>query len=231
MRIHHGLLVLVLVQAAAALIGVQSGWTAETLATKDGRALAYETIEFEPKTPKTAILLRTGSKLTTLKLSEVESSALPPVERDALAAFAKAEKQEGLILFDDEWINRDEHLLKLDKRFTYEKKIHRSGKNVLKVVNPGTTRVTLGLRSGGKGLEFSVEPGKTKALGGLSDGEYSFYFVFETEGDQALDIHQSEKIDFKNVEYTLTMAPDAKNGLKTTPAGTIEIPKEMRRDE
>jgi hypothetical protein len=207
---------------------------AETVATKDKRSIAYDTIEFDPKTPKTAIFLRAGSSLTVLKLSEVERAELPAAQRDQLDAFTKAQKKEGLVLVDDEWINRDEYLLKLDPRFDYPKKLRRTGTNVLKVVNPGERRVTLGVRSGDtikkdqKGLEFSVEPGKTKALGGIPDGKYSFYFVFETEGDASLEVHQSESMAFKNVEYTLTMAPSAKGGIRTTPVGSIDIPPAMR---
>jgi hypothetical protein len=211
---------------------------AETLATKDGKSLAYETIEIDPKTPKTALLLRSGTSVTTLKLSEVDPAALPDTQRQLLLDFTKQQNGDGLILLDDEWINRDEHLLKLDKRFAYEKKLHRGTGNVIKVINPQKQRVTLGVRGvgeipgdgkgiDGKGLEFSVEPLKSKQLTGFPDGTYFFYFVFASEDDSKLHVEKTEPIKLKNVIYELTMAAAA-DGLKTQNMGTIDIPPEMR---
>lgn len=205
--------------------------SAETLVCKDGRKLVYDTLELEPKTPKTALLVKHGKQLTTLKLSEVDPAELPETQRELLATFIKDKKAERVILLDDEWLNRNEHLLKKDERFAYEAKLRRNGANVIKVVNPQKVRVTLGLRTEGKGLEFSVEPKKTRILSGIPHGSYFFYFVFETEGDQELDIHQSEPVELKMVEYTLTMAPGGKEGaLMTKPAGRIAVPADMRAE-
>jgi hypothetical protein len=204
---------------------------ADPLTTRDGKTIPYDTIELEPKTPKTALLLRQGTSVTTLKLSEVDPAALPKEQREQLEAYTKQQKEAGLILLDDEWLNRDEHLLKLDQRFAYEKKLHRNGRNLIKVKNPDKRRVTLGLRCEGKGLEFRVEPGKTKSLSGIPDGDYSFYFVFETEGDASLEVEQSGTITLKNTEFDLSMAQSADGkGIATRPVGSIEVPKAMRNE-
>jgi hypothetical protein len=212
----------------------------EMVSGKDGKPITYESIELDPKTPKTALLLRNGSTVTTLKLSDIDTKTLPEAQRDQLADFTKKQNADGLILLDDEWINRDEHLLKLDKRFTYEKKLHRGGRNVIKVENPQKVRVTLGLRgmgngltndknnNEGKGLEFSVEPGKVKTLSGIPDGEFYYYFLFETDDDTKLKVLKTSSVKLENTVYTLTMKESSEGTLKVEDAGTIDVPPEMR---
>ncbi len=221
-------LTLLLLAVAAA-----PAFAVETLKTRNGRTLDYETLICDPSTPKTAVTLKNGSTITALKLSEIDLAALPEADRTRIAAYTKEQKSKAVILLEDEWVNRDEYLLKSDKRFAYDKKLHRVGTSLLELVNDEKVRVTIGLRITIKadtfGTEFSVESGKKKSIQ-VPDGTYLAYVVRETENDTELSVTEHHPGALKNLHLTLTVGGDSKDAVKGKDAGTIAIPQEMRRE-
>ena len=214
-------------------LATASGFAAETLATKDGRKLDYETLICDPSTPKTAVTLKNGTAITALKLSELDLAALPAADRGKIAAYTKEQKSKAVILLEDEWVNRDEYLLKSDKRFAYDKKLHRVGTSLLELVNDEKVRITIGLRikinADTFGTEFSVESGKKKSIQ-VPDGTYLAYVVRETENDAELSVTEHHPGALKNVHLRLSVGGDSKDLIQGKDAGTIAIPPEMRRE-
>ncbi|GDY13402.1 hypothetical protein LBMAG53_22800 [Planctomycetota bacterium] len=216
----------------ALLLVVVAAAAAAELATKDGRKLTYDTIDCDPSLPKATFLLRTGTTLTSLRLNEVEPAALPKELQEKITAFSKKQLDAGMVLHEEEWLNRNETLLRLDKRFTYKKKVPRSGKNTIEITNREEANITIGIRRkvDGTGLEVTIEPNRTRGFGQLADGAYYFYIVRPMAGDRELDVQKTDGVDVrKEVIYSLTIgAVDGGTPLRGVPAGTIPVPDQWR---
>jgi hypothetical protein len=208
--------------------------SAAEITTLAGAKLGYDTLDCDPKRPKSCFVLKQGATITTLKQSELDPAALPEAVRAQLAAYAAAQAAEGLILYDDEWIDRDGQLLKTDPRFSYPKKFHAVGRNRFILKNISDKRLTIGIRPTGeapdkrRGYELAVPPFKEKAIQ-MPDGEFVMLLVNETADDAELMVSESEPVTLQNMALTVTYPVAEGEGMRMKPAGTISVPEGMRR--
>lgn len=206
---------------------------AAELATLDGRTHSYDSIDCDPSTPRSAIVLKQDELITTLRLSQVAPTALPPALQTRISEYTAKQLAAGLVLLDDEWVDRDGHLLKRDERFAYPRKLRPIGDNRFTLDNKGARRFTIGVRPVGdavgkeRGLEVSVAPGKQRTVQ-LPDGDYTLLVVSEVEGGAELDVSRSDPITLTRHHYTLVVGVAVANGIKLTPAGRIAVPAAMR---
>jgi len=211
-----------------------AGLPAAELATSDGKTVTYDSIDCDPATPRSAIVLKEGERITTLRLSQVAIKALPAEIRAKVEAFTAKQRQAGLVLLDDEWVDRDGHLLKSDERFAYPRKLRPLGNNRFTLDNKGARRITVGVRPVGeaagkqRGLEVSVQPDKQRTIQ-LPDGEYTLLVVSEVDGGAELDVSRTDPIKLTKHHYTLVVGIPVADGLTLTPAGRIAVPEAMRR--
>lgn len=206
---------------------------AAEITLRDGRTVAYDSLECDPKNPKTCFVLRQGDTITSLRLSEIAPEQIPADAKKQLDAYVAEQKQIGLMLFEDEWIDRNGHLLKTSPDFAYPKKLRPLGGNRFTLDNRTAERITIGIRPIGdregqeRGLELVVAGGKTKTIQ-LPDGEYHILLVSETEGDAELAVGRSDPVKLDKHHYTLVHGAK-EGGMNITPVGRIAVPKELRR--
>lgn len=209
--------------------------SAAEIKTIAGRTIEYETLDCDPKRPKSCFVLKQGPVITTLKQSELDPKLLPEALRKQLDDFAAAQADEGLILFDDEWIDRDGHLLKTDVRFSYPRKFKAIGPNRFTLVNHSEKRITIGIRPTGdapdkrRGYELAVPAGKEKTIQ-MPEGEFVMLVVCEIGDGSEVAVGESEPTMLQNMALTITYTgTEVANGMKLKPVGTIPVPEGMRR--
>jgi hypothetical protein len=198
------------------------------IVTADGTRIAYEQITCNPKMPRLAFGVRTESGLKSYKLSEIDHSSLPTEMQEKIAAYTAERLEAGEVLHDNEWVNRNELLLRSDERFSYKRKLRRQGTNLFTLKNQGDTETTIGLRNGSYGYEISAGGSAEDTVRHLPDGTYQMLVATVTEDDTAIVVESMAKpITLKHTHYTLTTGLD--KGEKGKFVGMIVIPEEMRR--
>ncbi len=206
---------------------------AAELKTRDGKTWTYDSIDVDPSRPKSTYVLKSAGTVVSLKLSEVDPAELPTGLRAQVDTFVAAQADAGLILYDNEWIDRDGHLLKTDPRFAYPRKLVPAGRNRFELVNRGPARITVGIRPVAapnekqRGYEIAVDPGKSRTIQ-LGDGAYGMLLVTASPDDSELAVEEAEPVVLEHTRYQLTIGAK-ENTLKTRAVGTIAIPADMRR--
>jgi len=195
------------------------------LKLKDGTILKYHTIVCNPKKPKFGLRIKGPSGGRIIKFSQVNMTDLPADFQKKIKAYTKKQNEKKLVLYKDEWNNRNEILLKTDKRFSYKKLIRRTGNNKFILENKSKGVVTIGVRWKGKGYETTAEPGKKSRIVGLHNGDYTIYVAEESEDKKFLNVTRYKDIKLNNVIYTLMygIKVGAKGGMKGEFAGQIAI--------
>lgn len=174
------------------------------LKLKDGTSLKYHTIVCNPKKPKFGFRIKGPSGGRIIKFSQVNMKDLPEKMQKTIEDFTKKQNEKNLVLYKDEWNNRNEMLLKTDKRFTYKKLIRRTGNNKFILENKSKGVITIGVRWRGKGYETTAQPNSKSRIVGLHNGEYTFYVAEESEDKKFLNVTKYENIKLNNVIYSLT---------------------------
>lgn len=218
--IRRSLAVLLLALSATA------AWSAE-IVTKAGRHIEYEDLIIALENPKLAFTVKTRKGTEIFKLSEIDLTSLDRVEQREVATFIKNKKAQRIVLKNDEWVNRNEMLLREDPRFASAKKLVRVGDSLVDVKNTTDGLVTIGVRVGAKGekgYELSIDAGKTKGLQ-VPDGKMFYYMAFEAPDGKRLVVQRSKDIELAKTHLSVEIVVGDK---PEDVAGFIDIPEEYQ---
>ena len=190
------------------------GLAAAQITTTAGEVVPYDSIDFDPSQPRMAYGIKHGNSIRMLTLDEVDRTTLPADMQATFDTYATEQKALGIILYGDEWVDRNELLLKSDERFGYDSRLRRAGPNKLIVHNKYNEKVTLGLRYPKKnqGTEFSVPAGEKKTLTYIPNGDYQMYSVYEADNGVELIVIEEKPVSMNRVHFTLTYDPANKQG-------------------
>jgi hypothetical protein len=190
----------------------------------DGRRIPYDSLVIMMESPRQAVTAKAKDGMQAFRYSQVRIASLPKADQDAIAAFIRGKKAKRIVLRDDDWVNRNETLLRGDPRFAYARKLVRVGASSFTVKNTLDELVTIGVRIGDRGYELSIEPKKSKGMQ-VPDGTLFFYMAFESADGASLVVQKSEEISLTRTAYTLTVVKGTDD---EAVAGIIPIPEDER---